>query len=281
MMPTLNPQMHASQNQAMQHMMPYPQMPMQHNQAMQHMMMPFQQMPMHQFPMQMQQMQQMPGQQTPAGSAGQLAFHHERTVSGTVKVEMSGEEAEATSLRANGAAFRNSGQKMCTSYRWFGAWWNWDQGWRTTVPKKLKTLAVMWIHPRIWNPVRMSRLCEVKTDALCFCLFDILPDVEVRSLQITSKRDFFDVLLQEHHRIMKANPMRINTLAADLSNVVEVAVQLGFQSRFIPTLEQIEKAEKKRDAAQRKIGDLKGRKGSGALRHPQAPMIPTSRTRIA
>ena len=163
---------------------------------------------------------------------------------GHVTKMMSAFENEAEQLRSSQKAFRQKGQNLCTSYSHLGCWWLWPQGWRTTIPKAYKKLAAMWIHPRVWNAVRLSRLNDQEVDRLCDILFGILPDCDVRGLLCERKEDFWQTLLEEHNRLMEAQPQRCNALAADLSNVEAVALTLGLPNHFIPSPEQLEKAEK-------------------------------------
>ena len=177
---------------------------------------------------------------------------HDPMLSGSVTKTMTAEEQEASFLRQQNTAFRVGSQKLCNSYKHCGAWWNWPRGWQTTVPKKIKSLAVMWIHPRVWNPMRLARQDDLQIDCLCFGLFGLLPDVLVADLNVACKRDLWDMMLDNHHRLMKENPARLNALAGDLSNVVEWALGLGFPKGFIPTMEQMAASEKAKQQEKKK-----------------------------
>jgi hypothetical protein len=140
------------------------------------------------------------------------------------------EERELTRLRDTMPQFKNKRSKICTTYKFMGA--AWTHGKRTTVPKKLKLAAIMWIHPRVWNALRLSLLGEEEVDALVFILFLVLPYINVADLQVNTKEDLFDMLLEEHRRVKHSSPHRFSALAADLSNVKAVAKELGFPMKY-------------------------------------------------
>ena len=181
-------------------------------------------------------------QESPPQQAGGPA-----SISGQVAITMTAEQREAQQLRLTNPAFRIAGQKLCNSTKYFGAWWSWRRGWQTTLAKRMKLLAIQWIHPRIWNAMRVNRLkTETNVDAACYGLFGALPDMEISDLSLTYKRELWDMLLDNHEGIMLEQPGRLSGLAGDLSNVVEWALGLGFPKGFIPSLEQLERAEKKK-----------------------------------
>ena len=153
-------------------------------------------------------------------------------VKGPETMSESEKNMEIRTLRQNLPCFRNRATKLCTTYRFWGAWW--VHGRKITMPRKLKCLAIQWIDPTLWNGLRLSMLDELKVDALSYVLFGVHPEVEIRELNLSLKMDLWDMLLTEHGRIMSANPNRLQQMAPDLQNVLEVAISLGWPKNGFP-----------------------------------------------
>ena len=193
-----------------------------------------QQMQQHQMDNYQQQMQQQQvmqaGGQPQHNGYGQQA-PSETMASGTLTIQKTAETMELERLRLNMPQFKNSTQKICTSYRFMGALWL--HGKRQTLPKKFKTAAIMFINPKVWNALRLSLLDDNEVDYLMFVLFMVVPQVNVGDLQVNTKGHLYDMLLEEHIRIQRQHPHRFAALAADLSNVKACALELGYPKKYV------------------------------------------------
>ena len=153
-------------------------------------------------------------------------------VSGQVIQTKDPMEVEAEQLRRTNAAFRSLSKPICNSYTYMGA--AWYHGNKVTVTKKPKQIAIQYIHPRVWNALRINLLSEVQIDMLTFVLFGVVPQVLVKGLNVKTQFDLMDMLLQEHSRIKSENPQRLAKLCGDLTNIKAVAIEYGYPKQYLP-----------------------------------------------
>ena len=76
-----------------------------------------------------------------------------------------------------------------------------------------------------------------------FLLFNVLPDADAQGLGCPTKPDLWDLQVTNHRQLFMKEPHRIDALAADCGNVIDVAVQKGFPKCYVPTKEALAKAE--------------------------------------
>ena len=81
---------------------------------------------------------------------------------------------------------------------------------------------------------RLSRLSEMELDALIFVLSGISPSTKIADLDCKTKGELRQLIATEGKRVQKAQPERLAPLAHDLSNVVQVALQLGMSQTDLP-----------------------------------------------
>ena len=118
--------------------------------------------------------------------------------------------------------------KMCTNYQFMGGIHK--HGKRKTLPKKVKLAAIMYVNPKVWNPLRVSMMTEEMCDYMCFLLFAARPNCCVTELLVNTKGAFWEMMLEEHIRVFNDNANRTQNLAADLSNCKQLAIN-GLQNQ--------------------------------------------------
>lgn len=68
---------------------------------------------------------------------------------------------------------------------------------------------------------------------MIFCLYNIKPTALVAALQVRTKGRFRKLLSTEGGRLKRVQPEQLSSLAGDLSNLKQVALQLGYPAELL------------------------------------------------
>ena len=98
---------------------------------------------------------------------------------------------------------------------------------------KIKTLAVVWLDPSKWNSLRLSDLSESSTEYLNFILFGVNAGTRMTTLACAKKVDLWKLVESQHYALLAEHPQRLQGLAHNLTNVLQVALALGMPRKYI------------------------------------------------
>ena len=149
-----------------------------------------------------------------------------------VEKRRTADEVEADQLRKTLPVSLQMNKGVCTNYVAFGAVWK--HGQKKTLPRKIKIVAIRYLNPKIWSPMRLSLLGETLIDMLLFILTGVKPHMNPRDMGVPTKLQLMDMLLDQHKVIADSNSERVAKLSVDLSNIEAVALEYGYPVKFIP-----------------------------------------------
>ena len=128
-------------------------------------------------------------------------------------------------------------QKLSTSFRSLGCAWKHPVN-RVT-PRKFRQSLLAACCPIDWSAGRTSQFTEDQIDMVLFALAGINPNTGTQDFGSKTKGDLRDQVYQQHRRVMRQNPQRVQMLAENLENLMPLVLRLGYPvDAFSPHLYQ-------------------------------------------
>lgn len=106
-------------------------------------------------------------------------------------------------------------------------------GEKVVLAKVYKMKALGKCNVEEFNPLRLASLDEHTIDMLVFWATDCAPTVKISDLKTHKMKDIYKMLLLEHQRIQRTQPMRMKMVSPDYANLAAVVTSLGFPKKFL------------------------------------------------
>jgi len=124
--------------------------------------------------------------------------------------------------------------RVAKCYRHLGGSKKWGKS--KVIPRSWKVNAIHGMDPAKYSKVKLAGLRDSEIDALLFVLTGLQPDTYVKDMDLESKFDFQVALTECYLNMCGEDDQRIRGVASNMHNVIELAVDKGFNEEDLSDL---------------------------------------------